>query len=704
MVTSSATAPPVLQFSQAWRHEALGEGDSGAVLLHDVVTDRRVRISASALRVATLFADARSVPDAAEQLASLEVPPTQARFRELIEQLIAVGVLEAAGHDSARRATDADARARTHSLRRLLNPFAIRWDLGDPTPALRRLRAVLGILYGPVAAALAVLLILALPFQLWQHNAAFGHYLSEVLSPLQLIVAMVLVWPIMKLIHELSHAAVLYRKGGRVNRYGITFLFFMPVPFVDATDAWRLARRRDRIAVSAAGVVAELAIASLCVWLWPHTADGALKAVLSAVIVVACAASVLVNANPLMKFDGYHIVQDLLGTTQLQAQSTQTLRTALWRLLGASAAQARMPSRWVTYLLYGVAALVFKLFIVITIMLWFVDDFPLIGTALACWLIFSAFVMPSVSFIRTTASRRAQLFPSAARRVAALATVTAFGVFVSAVPLPHYQSVAGISAATNAGQLVSQAHGELEILVEDGSVVRAGQTVARQHSATDRNALTRQRLLLARLEQEKHSVRYHPSRHERAAFQAMVPKIDAARAELARLQKQIDALDVRAESDGVISFDPLLGTDGTWLQKGSLIGQVVSDDTVIARLMVHQDVAKEVLDGLRAVRVWMAGETNGSADAIVESVSPVAVSKGFDAAFTRVAGGDIATNVHNESVEDGAAYVEMQLRLADRTNVGSLLGQRVVARFELAPSTVAQRVMTSLLHTFFQHS
>ncbi|MEM9602503.1 MAG: hypothetical protein AAGA11_06550 [Pseudomonadota bacterium] len=689
------------QVLSTWRADALDADGGHGVLLHDPVADRRVRLSAEAAHVVSVFRTARTADAGHTEISRRGVELAPAAYRALLDQLARSGVLTPVAADSADTANQSESRARTRRVKRVLNPFVLRWDLGDPTPGLRALAPVFSVVDSAAGRLGLLLAVLSLPWLLWRNSETMAQYLAQSLTPWQFMAAVCVVWPVMKSLHEAAHAGVLISRGGRVNRCGVHFLFFMPVPFVDASDAWRLPRRRDRIAVSAAGVIAELAVAAVCLWLWQSVADGVFRTGLAAAVVVACTASLFVNANPLMKFDGYHILQDLLGTTNLQAESTQTLRRLAWRALGAQGPAASLDRRWRLYAVYGVAALAFKVAVLLGIALWFAVDFPLVGLALASLLLCSAGVLPLLGFARMTVRDRATLFPSAPRQLRAVVTVLAGAILVFVVPFPHYASAEGVSTVPREAQLVSTTHGELTRLVEDGTRVEAGQPVARQTAFDTQREHDRQALALARRTQEKHGLQFHPDASRRATSAQLQPGIAAAQDKLARLSARLSEQVIRAGSPGLVSFAPEGSAPGQFVGRGQVIGTVVADDALMARVMLRQETAESVLDGLRAVSVWVPGRTPRVFQASVGSVSPVAVSDGFAHAFTRNGGGEIATDAENRSVETGAAYVDMRLQLHDHAAVGALRGQRVVVRYTLAPSTVASRIVSALRHTFF---
>ncbi len=139
----------------------------------------------------------------------------------------------------------------------------------------------------------------------------------------------------LKVWHELGHGYACKLFGGRVPEMGCKLIVGMPLAYVDASAAWSFPRRRDRILVMLGGMYFELllAVPAALVWAaWPHSALGACA---YQIVFMSGVATILFNINPLMKYDGYFILGDMLGISNLQARSVQEVKRVLKaRVLG----------------------------------------------------------------------------------------------------------------------------------------------------------------------------------------------------------------------------------------------------------------------------------------------------------------------------------------------------------------------------------
>ncbi len=209
-----------------------------------------------------------------------------------------------------------------------------------------------------------------------------------------------------KTLHELGHAVTATRYGVRVAHMGVAFLVMFPMLYTDTSESWKLARSRERLAIASAGIAVELALAGLATLAWSLAPDGAWKSAMFFLATTSWVLTLLVNASPFMRFDGYFILMDALDFPNLHERSGALARAWMRRsLLGWNEPEPeRLPGRTNTALIafalvtwvyrltvfLGIALLVyhfaFKLlgiFLMVVELAWFVAR-PLI-TELRVW-------------------------------------------------------------------------------------------------------------------------------------------------------------------------------------------------------------------------------------------------------------------------------------------------------------------------------
>jgi len=204
-----------------------------------------------------------------------------------------------------------------------------------------------------------------------------------------------------KSIHELGHGLTCKHYGGEVHEVGAMMLVFQPYFFVNVSDSWTMPNRMHRIWVSFAGIYVELIFAAIATFFWAIVQPGALRDFLFNVIFIASVSTVIFNANPLMRFDGYYIMMDLLEVPNLQAKSRALITYHVKRLIfgniGADAALQRMPlpkKRFWLFYTYAILSWVYGYWVIYNLIVFMKPHLEPLGLGgLATW--FSAFALVS---------------------------------------------------------------------------------------------------------------------------------------------------------------------------------------------------------------------------------------------------------------------------------------------------------------------
>ena len=189
-------------------------------------------------------------------------------------------------------------------------------------------------------------------------------------------------FPFVKALHELGHGFAVKRWGGEVHEMGIMFLVFMPVPYVDASAASAFQSKYQRMVVGSAGMLVEVFIAALAMFVWLNVEPGMIRAVAFNVMLIAGVSTVLFNGNPLLRFDGYYVLMDWLEIPNLGSRANQYIGYLIQRYpFGIRNAQSPVSARgergW--FVFYSIASFCYRMFIFATI-IWFVaGEFFVVG-------------------------------------------------------------------------------------------------------------------------------------------------------------------------------------------------------------------------------------------------------------------------------------------------------------------------------------
>jgi len=211
---------------------------------------------------------------------------------------------------------------RRRRRRAMVNPFAFRLPLGDPSSWLPRFDPLASLLFRPALLWVWLALVavaLLVPGANWSELQA--EVRTQMLTPTCLALAW-LVFPLVKALHELGHALAIRRWGGEVHEIGVALLVLVPAPYVDASASSGFARRSQRAAVAAAGIMVETTLAALALLLWLNVQPGLVRDVALVVMFIGGVSTLLFNGNPLLRFDAYYVLCDLLDLPNLATRSS----------------------------------------------------------------------------------------------------------------------------------------------------------------------------------------------------------------------------------------------------------------------------------------------------------------------------------------------------------------------------------------------
>ncbi|MBN1947942.1 MAG: hypothetical protein JW797_19905 [Bradymonadales bacterium] len=329
MATSEMTGKPPPPLRQDLVLQEQTHRGEPYVVVKDPLTSRFFRLPSLAFRVASRF-DASATPEQlAEQVATEErCAMGAAEVERFADRMESLGLL-----DQQLTSLEIEARQRA-STRQQRSIFYLKWGLVDPDRMLARLLVLLRPLFSRPAAVLtaglvagSLILYLARPEivagALWQATHGGGLIWLYAATALTLT------------LHELSHGLVSKRHGAEVHEMGFMLLYFMPCAYTDISNAYLVPRKRDRIAITLAGSVCDLAVwalASIALLLLRPGPTG--TQILGALMLTTGYRSVALNLNPLIKLDGYYVLVDWLEMPNLRQRSQEAIRWRIGRWLG----------------------------------------------------------------------------------------------------------------------------------------------------------------------------------------------------------------------------------------------------------------------------------------------------------------------------------------------------------------------------------
>ena len=310
-------------------------------VVRDPAGNQYHRLSDAAYKFVGLLDGHRTIGEAWElvggQLA--DDAPTQPEVIQILSQLYSANLIETNISPDATVLLRRHKRMMMHKAKgRLMNilfPRIPLWDLDWFLklwlPVLRPMLSVVGLFIW--FAVIGVAIFLAVPH--WAALVKQGEESLSLYANPENALLLYVAFAGIKFIHELGHGFMCRRFGGEVHELGIMFLVLFPAPYVDASSAWSFPNKWHRFLVGAGGMIFELFVAAICCFFWLATKDsgGVLPLFLYNVMLIASFSTVVFNANPLLRYDGYYMLSDILEIPNLQHRSREYSLSLIKRFL-----------------------------------------------------------------------------------------------------------------------------------------------------------------------------------------------------------------------------------------------------------------------------------------------------------------------------------------------------------------------------------
>lgn len=615
---------------------------------------------------------------------------TQNEVVDLLVHLHEASLLQADGAlDSVALLESYHKKRRATFKQWLMNPMSLKVPLINPDGFLTRWVSWGGFFFNRLGAIIWLLVVLPAVVLAAQHWNELTNNLSDrVLSSSNLWV-MALIFPLVKLIHELGHGFAVKRWGGAVHEMGLMFLVFMPLPYVNASSSAAFPSKIRRAIVAAAGMMSELFVAALAMYVWLLVEPGLVRAVAFNVMVVAGVSTLIVNGNPLLRYDGYYILTDLIEMPNL-AQRGQKYLTYLWDRYAFGAQDAECPvesaseKRWLAF--YTPLAWCYRMFVTISIILFIADKFFIFSVLIAVWGTITLIGIPVWKAYRHVVSS-----PVLQRRreQSVRISLTLIGIVLAilfVLPVPLHTNTEGVVWLPDRAILHAGGAGFFQRwLVPPGSEVAPG---------TPLFAL-QDKLLAAEIESSHAKVAEAEATFRSEEFSDPVKaaisgrKLVQEKQVLARLEERAAKLVGFAETTGRIEAAAPQDMPGQYFKKGDLIGYVLDNSQLKVRAVITQDDIDLLSSRVRAVELRFADALSRVEPATLARQIPAAVNELPSAALGLAGGGTIPTLPGDQKGLKTVDRVFLVDLILPKGAQGKVFGERVYVRFDLGYEALA---------------
>jgi putative peptide zinc metalloprotease protein len=662
------------------------------------------RLSPAAYHAVCLM-DGRRTVDAIWQSVSKrlgEEQPTQDEMVRLLSMLhnadLLVGEIPPDLDELAQRSQK---QSRRKLLLKLRNPLALRMPLFDPDGFLNATIPLVRPLF-TTAGFIAWLMLVAsgcvIAAMHW--TAITGNIVDQAFTT-QNIALLIAIYPLVKVIHELGHAYATKVWGGEVHEMGIMLLVLVPVPYVDASASSAFREPWRRAVVGGAGIMVEAALAAGAILVWVHAEQGLVRAIAFNVALIGGVSTLLFNGNPLLRFDGYYVMTDLIGIPNLATRANKYFFEVVQRIafgLSPDHSAHTAPGTRGWLLFYAVAAFCYRTMMTLTIALFIASKLFFVGVALALTTLFTALVLPllkGLKFLFTSP----QLRPRRKRALMVTGTaVASLAVAFFAIPLPYATMAEGVVWIGEQATVRARTDGVIDRIADGDRQSAAGTELVSLSDpilAAGRVVLTHQ---LAELRLRLEAVRLGD------VVQANMLREQIRHTEglVAVSSRRIADLTLNAEKDGrflLATFDDL---PGRFLRRGDIVGYLVGHEDRIVRVVIPQTDADLIRRRTTRIEARLVEDPDRILPATLLREVPAAQAEIPHAALATIGGGSI---VLDPSRPDRLRPVETVFHFdlaVPHDALPARLGGRVYVRFDHGREPIALRLARSVRQLFLR--
>lgn len=573
----------------------------------------------------------------------------------------------------------------------LRTPLSVRIPLLDPERALTALMPIVGPFFSRAGFALWLLVVIWAVVVAAMHWPELSHGgVDQILDPDNLLMLLV-VYPFAKIFHEFGHAITTRKWGGEVHEMGITLLVFVPIPYVDASSMMAIGSKYRRMLVSASGMMVELFLAAIALLVWINAEPGLLRLTAFNFMLVAGVSTLLFNGNPLLRFDAYYILKDAIDIPNLASRSSRYLSYLAQRyLFGLTTVESPVTRRgersWL--LCYGVAAMVFRLFMTFTIVLFIAGQYFVVGIVMALWALALLVGVPAakgahfIIFNHALADKRVRAL------TVSFSVLVALCGFVFLTPVPSATQAQGVLWLSDQAQVHAGTEGVVtELLAEPSSQVEVGQPLLAMA-----NPLLQARINILEAELGELQIRHRiENLVDRVNATLIMDQIISKQGELERERVRAESLVIHSGSTGQFVMRRANNLPGRYVRQGERIGFVLDRGSMTVRVVVPQDQIGLIRETLEGVEVKLAESLKTSIPATLTRGVPAAQQRLPSKVLGREGGGMIAVEPGDkEGLTALQSVFVLDVTLRDEPSAWRI-GQRAYVKFDHGNQPLAEQ-------------
>jgi putative peptide zinc metalloprotease protein len=672
-------------------------------VVEDRVAGKYHRFNPASYRVISLMDGKRDMNQVWSRLTAelAEDTPDQEEVIRLLGQLHGADLIQCdVTPDVAELFERRGKQERKKFVSRYLNPMSLRFPLVDPDRFLDWANRWPHLFRGGWGMLLWLAAVMPALFLAPLHWPDLTENFSEQLLAMDNLLLMAVVFPLLKSLHELGHGLAAKSRGGEVHEMGIMLLVFFPIPYVEASSSSAFVKKTDRMLVGAAGMLTELFVAALVFYVWLLLEPGLARSLAYNALVLASVTTILFNANPLLRYDGYYILADWVEIPNLGTRSTQYWKYLAERYLLNVAKSEPPPStlgerRW--FFGYAPLAFAYRMFVLFGIALFVAQQYFIVGILLAIWGLVASLGIPWFKIGRALLTE--PRFAARSTRIRAVLGGAFLGIYLLlfVMPMPYHTHAEGVLRLPEQALLRAEAAGFVtRALARPGDSLWPGDAVVESVNAELASELEIQ---LAKLEEIR--ARYDAAWGAKPAEASQLEEaMRREQASLDRLRERMARLTLRAGAVGKLLLEHPDDLPGRFLEKGEVVGYLVGSYVPVVRVVVGQEDVDQVRLATRDVVVKLPQNIVATWPARLLREVPAAGHELPSAALGQRGGGDV---VLDPSDEEGTktlqSVFEFELSL-QQAAPAEYLGSRVHVRFEHPATPLGVRAWRGIRRLF----
>jgi putative peptide zinc metalloprotease protein len=621
----------------------------------------------------------------------------------LLSQLHAVDVLQCdVPPDTAELLKRFEKRQSSKWKQNVRNPLFMRFSLLDPERFLIWSKPFARPFFSWIGAILWLGVVGMGAFLAGSHWPELTENITDrVLAP-QNILLLWLTFPFLKIFHEFGHAFAVKVIGGEVHEMGVMMLVLTPVPYVDASSASAFPNKWERIRVSAAGMAVELFIAALALLVWINIEPGTIRAVLYNVIFLAGVSSLLFNGNPLLRYDAYYMLGDLLEIPNLGQRGIQYVLYLLQRyLFGLRDMEPPLSvlGERIWFVIYTVLSFIYRIFIYAGIVLFIASKFFVVGVLIGGWAVVSMFILPGAKGMKFLLSsprlgrKRARAILASSLILAGIAAIVLF------VPVPLSTLAEGVIWVPEQSFVRAGTDGFVNrIIATPGNQIRLGQPLI---ECSDPLLRANIRVLESRLRELK-ALYETQVLSDRVKAAVTNEEMKHVKGQLEDARRRADDLTIRSSTDGLFLIPMVQDLPDRFVRRGELLGYVIDRSTITARVVVSQSDIDFVRRQTVGVQIRFPEKLSKAVPAVIRREVPAATDQLPSRVLSQQGGGEIAIDPRDmQGVKAFQKLFLFDIELPDRGGLYNV-GGRVHVRFDHGQEPLIWRWYRSIRQLFLR--